>query len=963
MISAHNSGISSILTAFNMSRFQELNGALVDESGAVVLRYEDLSDSSDSYNFGPKPDPVISIHDLSDSSDDFDIALRNITNLVDLRSSPPKPFEQCPGSVLPPPPSAQKDEVERVVSPYFSQNSASLKSGSIPWSSSPEFHKNETLQSMRGIPSRSRAFRPQSSFKTNQMGSSPTKDRLPGFASARDHLRSGSPIRIGSQNTSPLTQLGIKHFSTSCDLKISARPTASNLKTSLTNSLGDSSKMADKQASSSASNMVKKSRSLSPATTSASHEVDVGQAPSSSANKPTANAPIARLFLSSEQLKVLDVVVREEKSVFFTGAAGTGKSILLQRIIADLIAKYTRRCVGVTASTGLASLNIGGTTLHSFTGIGLGKEEPKDLVKKIRRNRKKLARWKALKVLIIDEVSMIDGNLFDKLEEVARIIRKNSEPFGGIQLVVTGDFFQLPPIAKDSNLKFAFEADNWNSTIRHTIVLEQVFRQKDPKFSEMLNDMRRGVLKPESIKVFKSLSRTPTLPKGMQPTELYPRKIHVDKSNERMLKSLEGRSVTFKADDFYSGPDAETMYNLENMMAVTELSLKKGAQVMMIKNIDDTLVNGSTGVVVGFMSESCFNLLHDDPESLEIVLNESEAENNNNSTTVHSTPQIKDDGEDRMSVFGGWPGDEASETDSNNINWSRKRERLKLLEENERNIGASWPVVRFFQNDGTTRDVLCQPETWSFEDEEGRVIASRSQVPLILAWALSIHKSQGQTLKWLKVDLTWTFEKGQAYVAISRATSMAGLQVIGFQPHKVMVHPKVVEFYDALSNVFKLNNVELVNETEHRAGAILAMDEREPVHAKVSEHIIEQPKSKRSTSRKATRSGSKKAKVELDHSSDFADNSDSDPIYVPSQEYGQAEEGTAQQIFIDDSFEPILKSPDMVFYSKQHQPEHVSTRDRSSVQDSVNQRLQVDSQTYDQNFGILNSIQNEYAQR
>lgn len=962
MISAHDSGFSSILTAFKMSVFKESNGALVDESGAVVLRYEDLSDSSDSYNFGPKPDPVISIHDLSDTSDDFDTALRNITNLVDLTSSPPKPMNQLHENEASRPPSAQKPEIERIFSPYFPPKSDGVQSASIPWSSSPEFHKIETIQSMRAAPSVSRAFRPHSSSKINHMDSSPTMDKLPGFSSARTHFESGSPVRNGSQDKSCLSQLGIKHYSTSSK---KSNPTKSNAfysGNSLKKDLGISSKTASRQASSSASKLARPSKSAISVDNSSSQDIDVAQAPSSSSHKPTADAPIARLFLSKEQLKVLDVVVREERSVFFTGAAGTGKSILLQRIIADLIAKYTRRCVGVTASTGLASLNIGGTTLHSFTGIGLGKEEPKDLVKKIRRNRKKLARWKALKVLIVDEISMIDGNLFDKLEEVARIIRKNSEPFGGIQLVVTGDFFQLPPIAKDSNLKFAFEADCWNSTISHTIVLEQVFRQKDPTFSEMLNDMRRGILKPESITVFKSLSRTPNLPKGMQPTELYPRKIHVDKSNERMLKSLEGRSVTFKADDFYSGPEAETMYNLENMMAVTELSLKKGAQVMMIKNIDDTLVNGSTGVVVGFMSESCFNLLHDDPESLEIVLNKSEEESNGNSI-IQSTPQIKDDEEDRMSVFGGWPGDEAGEADSNHINWSRKRERLKLLENTEKNVGASWPVVRFFQNDGTTRDVLCQPETWSFEDENGRVIASRSQVPLILAWALSIHKSQGQTLKWLKVDLTWTFEKGQAYVAISRATSMAGLQVIGFQPHKVMVHPKVVEFYDALSNVFNLKDEELLNDIEQRTGTILAEDEEGMTNAEISANAVEQPRTKRTSSRKVTRHGSKKIRTGQGHSSNIIDDFDSDPSYIPSQEYGQAEEGVAQQIFMDDSFEPVLKAPDMVFYSKQLNPETYSSEEKSFIPDSVSQRLQVDSQTYKHNFDMSNTTQNEYAQR
>lgn len=192
---------------------------------------------------------------------------------------------------------------------------------------------------------------------------------------------------------------------------------------------------------------------------------------------------VAPVFLSDEQNMVLDLVAKKNKSVFFTGSAGTGKSVLLREIIKEMRYKHKKDPdhVAVTASTGLAACNIGGVTLHSFAGFGLGKEAAPELVRKIRKNQKSKSRWLRTKVLIIDEVSMVDGDLFDKLEEIARLIRNNGRPFGGIQLVITGDFFQLPPVPDFSRAsKFAFDAATWNTSIEHTIGLTQVFRQKDP---------------------------------------------------------------------------------------------------------------------------------------------------------------------------------------------------------------------------------------------------------------------------------------------------------------------------------------------------------------------------------------------------------------------------------------------------------------------------------------------------
>lgn len=197
----------------------------------------------------------------------------------------------------------------------------------------------------------------------------------------------------------------------------------------------------------------------------------------------TKDIKLPRVFLSDEQRKVLTLVADGKKSVFFTGSAGTGKSVLLREIIRVLRDKYKREIdrVAVTASTGLAACNVGGVTLHSFAGIGLGKEAVPELVRKIKRSQKAKLRWMRTKVLIIDEISMVDGDLFDKLEGIARIIRNSGRPFGGIQLVVTGDFFQLPPVPDYGRIaKFAFDAATWETSLEHTIGLTQIFRQKDP---------------------------------------------------------------------------------------------------------------------------------------------------------------------------------------------------------------------------------------------------------------------------------------------------------------------------------------------------------------------------------------------------------------------------------------------------------------------------------------------------
>ncbi|TQW00378.1 hypothetical protein V2A60_001463 [Cordyceps javanica] len=465
------------------------------------------------------------------------------------------------------------------------------------------------------------------------------------------------------------------------------------------------------------------------------------------------------IALSSEQRHVLDLVVEQGQSVFFTGPAGTGKSVLMRAIISELKTKYGRESdrVAVTASTGLAACNIGGITLHSFSGIGLGKDDASVLVKKVRRNPKAKNRWLKTKVLIIDEISMVDGDLFDKLSQIGRMIRNNGRPWGGIQLVITGDFFQLPPVPDDSKAqaKFAFDAATWTTSIDHTIGLTQVFRQRDPEFARMLNEMRLGKITEDTVRAFKALDRPLKFDDGVDCAELFPLRAQVEGSNEKRLRELPGAIHRFESAD--TGEQGIKERLLANMMAPKSIDLKLDAQVMLIKNLDASLVNGSLGRVIGFSDERTFDM------------------------------------------GGGIPDDPTKDAAFN-----KARKKLSSFSRDSElvsNSGKQYPVVQFVSSSGVPRVVLCQPEEWTVELPNGEVQAKRSQLPLILAWALSIHKAQGQTLERVTVNLGKVFEKGQAYVALSRATSQDGLRVIGFDKHKVMAHPKVVEFYNKLYTV------------------------------------------------------------------------------------------------------------------------------------------------------------------
>lgn len=263
----------------------------------------------------------------------------------------------------------------------------------------------------------------------------------------------------------------------------------------------------------------------------------------------------------------------------------------------------------------------------------------------------------------------------------------------------------------------------------------------NPEFAAILNEMRLGRLSARSIATFRELSRPLTFNDGIEATELFPTRQEVDAANNSKMRVLTGNSEAYIAED--TGTIADKTHRdklLSNCMAPISIELKMNSQVMLIKNIDETLVNGSLGRIIGFMDEQSFDRAY---------LGEEEVPSRAPKSDVKSTAKL-------------------------------------------------WPLVEFALPDGTSRQLLVQREQWKVELPSGEVQACRSQIPLILAWALSIHKAQGQTLERVKVDLGKVFEKGQAYVALSRATCQEGLQVLRFDASKVMAHEKVRAFYASL---------------------------------------------------------------------------------------------------------------------------------------------------------------------
>ncbi|KAI0359030.1 hypothetical protein OH77DRAFT_1395896 [Trametes cingulata] len=401
--------------------------------------------------------------------------------------------------------------------------------------------------------------------------------------------------------------------------------------------------------------------------------------------------PPPEIQLSSDQQRVLDMVKRGE-SVFFTGSAGTGKSVLLREIIKLRGGRPSNR-LGVTASTGIASVNIGGCTLHSWAGIGLGKEDKDGLVGKIlgismKAKNKVLDRWRECQTLIIDET---DTHVLFLQEYVARQLRKKERPFGGIQV-------------RGPDRRILFSC--------HLLSSVDV---PDAAFVDMLNSMRFGRMDAQTVMEFRKLSREVHYDDGIEPTELYPTRAEVESANSSRLRKLPGNNRVYDARDLPGRDDQGKEFPPDRVeRALKDLVVPKK---LPLKNIiQGLLVNGSVGRVIAL------------PDNRE-----------RNGQTGPELPGGPAAGKDGGRLEKGPP--------------DAREEKIKQI----LRMNTIWPAVHF--QCGVTQ--LCVPLTFEVVSAEGTIEATRDQVPLILAWALSIHKSQGQTLERVRVDLSRIFEKGQ----------------------------------------------------------------------------------------------------------------------------------------------------------------------------------------------------------
>jgi len=436
--------------------------------------------------------------------------------------------------------------------------------------------------------------------------------------------------------------------------------------------------------------------------------------------------------LSEEQQTVFECF-KQRENIFMTGPGGSGKSFLI-KLIYDWC-KENNRDVQVCALTGCAAvlLQCRAKTVHSWAGIGMANGEAIDIVMRVANNKFKKKNWIFTDVLIIDEVSMMSAKLLGILDAIGKKVRRNDKPFGGIQILFSGDFYQLPPVGSNDDIEssqFCFENPIWDSMFHKQISLNKIFRQNDETYASILNQIREGKLNKSAFTQLQS-RLIECSDEIIKPTKLMPRRFDVNKINESEMKKLETEEKIYimqvaerqlfnltpeQLFQLSKTPQQQIDYELENIrssiMPDEKIVLKVGAQVMCVVNLDTEsetpIINGSCGVVIGFNNE--------------------------------------------------------------------------------------FPIVKF--KNGTSR--MISYHVWESEHIKGIGI---KQLPLILAWAITIHKAQGATLEMAEIDVgTGIFECGQSYVALSRVKDISGLYLTAFNPSKIKVSKKVKEYY---ANKFK----------------------------------------------------------------------------------------------------------------------------------------------------------------
>ena len=407
-------------------------------------------------------------------------------------------------------------------------------------------------------------------------------------------------------------------------------------------------------------------------------------------------------------------ILKTGANVFLTGEPGSGKTHTVNAYV-----RYLREHMiepAITASTGIASTHIGGMTIHAWSGIGVRTEITEYDIDHIMQNERTVKRIKKAHVLIIDEISMLSARTLSMVEAVCRHVRDASHPFGGLQVILVGDFFQLPPIvgrdnrfeeptldmegASDSLGGFAYQSSAWRKLNPIVCYLEEQHRQEDPAFLAILAGMRGGTVTALHRSTLSARRVKGPLPAEI--TQLFSHNADVDRINDEALARVNSPAKHFIMQTH--GSAALITPLVRTCLSPQDLALKVGARVMFTKNDPQgSYVNGTTGTVVGFRADS-------------------------------------------------------------------------------------YPLVE------TTSGALIgvEPVDWSLESE-GRVLASITQIPLRLAWAITVHKSQGMSLDAAIMDLSRAFEYGQGYVALSRVRTLAGLHLIGINERALEVHPDVRE--------------------------------------------------------------------------------------------------------------------------------------------------------------------------
>jgi len=394
-------------------------------------------------------------------------------------------------------------------------------------------------------------------------------------------------------------------------------------------------------------------------------------------------------------------ILKMGHNVFLTGSAGSGKTYVLNKYIQFL--RENKVGVGVTASTGIAATHMNGMTIHSWSGLGILDVLSPEKIERILNKSPVTRRFKKTKVLIIDEVSMLHSFRLDLLDELLRAYFENELPFGGIQVVLCGDFFQLPPISKDGKkAEFVNRSKVWENMNLKVCYLSTQHRQKEDGLLDVLESIRAGEVGEEVLLHLKERYNI-SLEDHPSATKLHTHNFSVDMENDRELKKLSGDAKSYQMQ--LSGNKKMAEFLKQSCLSPERLILKKGAFVMFTKNnFDSGYVNGTLGEVAGF---------------------------------------------------------------------------------NE--VGL--PIVRTFGGD----EILAEPEEWSIE-EDGKVRATVRQIPLRLAWAITIHKSQGMTLDAAEIDLSRSFVEGMGYVALSRVSTLSGLNLRGLNDMALRVNEEALDF-------------------------------------------------------------------------------------------------------------------------------------------------------------------------